>query len=516
MSTAIWRKQDDEWKPLKPSGFPSEEKLHDLVQEAPHLLPLAGDPILTVVGREVVLGSGRVDLLAVEADGRPVVIEIKLQRNAEARRAVVAQVLTYAAQLQGMTVRELDDLLRPHVTQIGAVSIADAAGRTDQSGEFDAAVFNDDLDAYLKAGSFRLVLVLDEAPSELVQLVGYLERVATAIAIDVITVSAYEAGGEAILVPARVDPADDRARISASPPAPGARKRVAREADGSEGFEQSIDDAPSERQPALRRLLSWARELETEQLATLRTVYGADRMILLVWVRGEKAGLVSIWNDGGAYISLWRTVFVRLAWDHIAPIEGLWGKAIGQGNTIQDPPPEMLELLTGAYREAAKGQPGWNGRDFYVAFGENEQRRWDEAVKYGFISAGGGEWYSRSLQLLKPGHRVFVYIPKGSGVGGYVGVGTVVGEAKMAKDFTVPGSAGSIAYLDATAAPGASQYRDDPKLAEWVVPVEWIETRSRDDAVKDPDFFANQNSAARLTHGYTLRTLASAFGLPTD
>ena len=194
MSTAIWRKQDDEWKPLKPSGFPSEEKLHDLVQEAPHLLPLAGDPILTVVGREVVLGSGRVDLLAVEADGRPVVIEIKLQRNAEARRAVVAQVLTYAAQLQGMTARELDDLLRPHVTQIGAMSIADAAGRTDQSGEFDAAMFNDDLDAYLKAGSFRLVLVLDEAPSELVQLVGYLERVATAIAIDVITVSAYEAG----------------------------------------------------------------------------------------------------------------------------------------------------------------------------------------------------------------------------------------------------------------------------------------------------------------------------------
>jgi RecB family endonuclease NucS len=103
--SAIWRRESEEWRPLLPSGFPSEAALHDLVEEAPHLLPLSGDPSLVVVGREVALGPGYADLVAVEFDGRLVVIEIKLRRNAEARRAVVAQVLTYAAYLKGVNAR---------------------------------------------------------------------------------------------------------------------------------------------------------------------------------------------------------------------------------------------------------------------------------------------------------------------------------------------------------------------------------------------------------------------------
>lgn len=41
-------------------------------------------------GSEVRLGSGYADLLAVETGGRPVLIEVKLAYNAEARRAGVA------------------------------------------------------------------------------------------------------------------------------------------------------------------------------------------------------------------------------------------------------------------------------------------------------------------------------------------------------------------------------------------------------------------------------------------
>src|SRR3954470_4157128 len=114
--SAIWRKQDEEWRPLLAAGFPSEEALHDLVEDAPHLLPLSGDPSLVVVGREVALGAGYADLIAVEADGRLVVIEIKLRRNAEARRAVVAQVLTYAAFLKGVDAGTLQrEVLGSHI-----------------------------------------------------------------------------------------------------------------------------------------------------------------------------------------------------------------------------------------------------------------------------------------------------------------------------------------------------------------------------------------------------------------
>jgi RecB family endonuclease NucS len=69
-------------------GLPSEAALHDLVEEAPHLLPPSGEPSFVVVGREVNLRSGYADLMAVESNGRLVIIEMRLRRNAEARRAV--------------------------------------------------------------------------------------------------------------------------------------------------------------------------------------------------------------------------------------------------------------------------------------------------------------------------------------------------------------------------------------------------------------------------------------------
>ena len=106
--TAIWQNDGSGWHLLSPQGFPNEATLHTLVENAPHLLPLAGTPRLIVLGREVQLGSGRADLLAIEPNGRLSIIEIKLARNAEARRAVIAQVLAYAAYLWGMDAATLE------------------------------------------------------------------------------------------------------------------------------------------------------------------------------------------------------------------------------------------------------------------------------------------------------------------------------------------------------------------------------------------------------------------------
>lgn len=512
--SAIWRLQGEEWRPLLPSGFPSEAKLHDLIEGSPNLLPLAGDPSLTILGREVAVGPGYADLIAIESDGRPVIIEIKLRKNAEARRAVVAQILTYAAFMKGISPAEFEDLMGPHLASREATSVSDAVERSDQAGEFDEELFREEFLQSLASGGFRLVLVLDDAPSELVQLVGYLESISSGIVVDLITVSAYEVGNEQILVPQRVDP-DYQPESHVTPTAASARRasKARREVDGSDAFEEAIERAPERDREDLRRLLEWARKLEERQLASLRTVFGKGREVLLVWARGEKAGLASIWNDGGASISLWRTVFVRLAWEHISAVEGVTGNPIGQGTSISDPSPELLEALSNAYEDAAGGSPDWNGRDFYVSFGEGSRREWEEARQFGFIAAGGGAWYSRSLQMLEPGHRVFTYISKRSGVGGYVGVGEVTGEPIMAKDFVVESSGNRVPYLGVTKAPDAGKDADDPDLAEWIVPVRWLESRERDKAVKDSDFFANQNSAVRLTHGYTLKRLSAEFGV---
>jgi hypothetical protein len=88
------------WRPLTATGFVSEADLHDLIEETPAMLPLAGAPRLAIVGKEVNCGRERADLLAVEVEtGRPVVIEIKLASNTDRRRSLT-QVLSYAAHLR--------------------------------------------------------------------------------------------------------------------------------------------------------------------------------------------------------------------------------------------------------------------------------------------------------------------------------------------------------------------------------------------------------------------------------
>jgi hypothetical protein len=135
------------------------------------------------------------------------VLEVKLKQNAEVRRAVVAQVLMYAAFLKGFDREALEQsVLRTHLAQRGFTTLSDAVGRENQEGSFDSAEFEDGLSESLALGRFRLVLVLDEAPAELVRLVGYLASVAEKVLIDLVTVSAYDVNGSRILVPQRVDP----------------------------------------------------------------------------------------------------------------------------------------------------------------------------------------------------------------------------------------------------------------------------------------------------------------------
>ncbi|HEY5942829.1 MAG TPA: hypothetical protein VIT89_08225 [Solirubrobacterales bacterium] len=157
----------------------------------------------------------------------------------------------------------------------------------------------------------------------------------------------------------------------------------------------------------------------------------------------------------------------------------------------------------------SKKKRPWNGRDFYVSFGVNEkdERQWEDARRYGFVSAGGGVWYSRTLNALKPGHRVFVYIPGE----GYVGVGEVVEPVQPISEFMV----GDLPILDVPdlQASHMDHNVDDAEKDEYLVRVKWIKTVPREEAFKEPGLFANQNSAVKLRHTQTIRRLEQHFGL---
>lgn len=159
-----------------------------------------------------------------------------------------------------------------------------------------------------------------------------------------------------------------------------------------------------------------------------------------------------------------------------------------------DPDTAQVNTVTSP---ASKGdKEPWNG-EYYVSFGTGPCRTWSDARNYGFISAGGGAWYSRTLKVLKPGDRVWVKDP----ACGYLGVGEVTGTAVPVKEFVVNTANGEKPALDVLqTAAHLSQKADDPEKTEYVVPVRWLQTVSdMSDAFSEVGLFGNQNTVCQPT-----------------
>lgn len=132
---------------------------------------------------------------------------------------------------------------------------------------------------------------------------------------------------------------------------------------------------------------------------------------------------------------------------------------------------------------------GWNG-EFYANFfeapgeapGGGILRSWDDARKYGFISAGGARVYWHPLLMLEPGDRVWVKIP-GSG---FVGCGVVTASASPASSVTICGEPFFSLPLSGEYCRSRSQ-----EEGEYIVRVEWL--------------FSAQKPGAVLKDGYSNR-----------
>ena len=158
---------------------------------------------------------------------------------------------------------------------------------------------------------------------------------------------------------------------------------------------------------------------------------------------------------------------------------------------------------------AARAKEPWNGRDWYVAFGvDSDSRSWADALRYDFVSAGGGDWYSRTLRGLPEGASIWVHIPKV----GYVGHGTVTGPAVEFDQAKIDVDGAPIALRDLQREGKLEgKYVHDNEEPEYVVPVRWEATRTGDEAVWRTGMFANQNSACKLRNKFTLDVLEEAF-----
>ena len=101
---AIWRMSDAGPQRLASSPLDSERRLEDMLAKDPSM---SGTDLL-IIGRQVQTGhGGKIDLLALDVDGRAHVLELKRDRTP---RDVVAQALDYGSWVEGLSFEDLEQI----------------------------------------------------------------------------------------------------------------------------------------------------------------------------------------------------------------------------------------------------------------------------------------------------------------------------------------------------------------------------------------------------------------------
>lgn len=165
----------------------------------------------------------------------------------------------------------------------------------------------------------------------------------------------------------------------------------------------------------------------------------------------------------------------------------------------------LLDQAEVEERSERKVRPPWSGY-YFANVGQGEHRSWADMVRYAFIGAGHGSFYSKRLDQLKPDDKIFAY-QKGAG---YVGYGIVTAAKAPAAELETPSG---LLFDQPLAQPGIKDKADDPELAEYAVAVDWQKTVDIEDAKTFKGVFANQNIVCKLRDQATVDFLVEAFGV---
>ena len=177
------RDAEDRLEPLEEEPFSTEDTLQKLLAEHPELLDgeqmRPGDPrrwILVKREQGIPDAAGAaarwsLDLLVIDQDATPTLVEVKRGANPEVRRHVVGQMLVYAAHAPQVTADELRRTFEENEPD-AEERLADLLG----DGERDVDEFWDEVARNLRAKKLRLLFVADSIPDELRQVVEFLNE----------------------------------------------------------------------------------------------------------------------------------------------------------------------------------------------------------------------------------------------------------------------------------------------------------------------------------------------------
>ncbi len=212
--------------------------------------------------------SRRIDLLALDREGRLVVVELK---RSDQDSFMDLQAIRYAAMVAGMTFEQAVDAHRNYLDQRG-LDVADAASRIQQQ------LSGDDTEVAIDSGNPRIILVSANFSKELTTSVLWLNEIGMDVAC--VKLELYRAGNYLYLEGNRVIPLPEAEEYlirltggqnaAVNPPPPASSKTY----QGGEEFRKAAETAQPGSRDLLTRLCEMALSLETEGIASISPGWG--------------------------------------------------------------------------------------------------------------------------------------------------------------------------------------------------------------------------------------------------
>ena len=204
--------KDGSLEEMNQEDYSSEEYLQTLLENYPNLL--AGEQInetnprkWIVISREFPVpgddfsgGRWSLDHLLLDQEGIPTLVEVKRSSDTRIRREVVGQMLDYAA--NAISFWKVETIRLRYESKFGNDS---EQAKIDMDSKFENPVEYEDywekVDNHLKTGRIQLLFVADEIPSELKQIVEFLNQQMNPAEVLAIEIKQYTGQEQSTFVP---------------------------------------------------------------------------------------------------------------------------------------------------------------------------------------------------------------------------------------------------------------------------------------------------------------------------
>ena len=161
--------------------YENEDELQKYLFEKPYLLQNESDAKYFAVKREIYLPSaGRLDLFLIDEHGTPIAVEVKLDRNSQSKREVVAQVIDYISDISYMNYHSLDELTDG--------KLEDVINNIDNENKLPKIV-----NSSINSGSIKMIIAVDHANNDLKRIMLFLKE-RTNFDVRLVEISKYNNG----------------------------------------------------------------------------------------------------------------------------------------------------------------------------------------------------------------------------------------------------------------------------------------------------------------------------------